>query len=476
MNLKRKKSFAAKLSIFLIAYLVIAAAMYWIIKDDWTRSAVEDTPVSASILLPSDAVVTQEMIAQMECIERITLIPHFYTAERNGSILLSISSGEDLLLSQEIDTKGLGSGIANDIPLATPVYSTKEMPLVVSIDPQGTSMSMWAGNTIDAGKFDVQVATSGLMVNGELAEGKLCLALGGYDFSMGASLFWPVVLVVLFISVLIIARERYHMMHGHRTLLSTAVALCRKYSSLLGQLVYRDFRVKYKASTLGAVWSFLNPLLTMLVYLFVFSTIFQSDIEYFPVYLMSGIVLFNYFIESTSLGLSSIVGNSALITKVYMPKVIYPLSRVLSSAINLGVSLIPLLIVMMVTGVPFTKSMWLLPFVIMYLLMFSLGMSLILSTMYVFFRDTQFLWSVLLTLWNFLSPVFYPESIIPAQFITLYHMNPMYQILFFMRCIVIGGVSPNPVTYLYCTIASGGVLLLGLWIFRKNQDKFVLHL
>lgn len=476
MNLRKGNGFAAKLSIFLIAYLIFAAVMYWVIKDDWTRTAVEDTTVSASILLPNNALVTQKQMAQMECIERISFVPHFYTTERSGNIKLSIASGEDLLLSQEIATESLGSGVANVIPLATPVYPPNEMPLTVTIDPQGTNMSMWAGNTVNAGKFDVQVATSGLMVDGEAADGELCLAFEGYNFSMGASFFWPVALVILLVSILLIAKENYHMQHGQRTFLTTLFVLCQKYSSLLGQLVYRDFRVKYKASTLGAVWSFLNPLLTMLVYLFVFSTIFQSDIEYFPVYLMSGIVLFNYFSESTSLGLSSIVGNSTLITKVYMPKVIYPLSRVLSSAINLGVSMIPLLLVMLVTGVPFTKSLLLLPFVILYLLVFSLGMSLILSTMNVFFRDTQFLWSVLLTLWNFLSPVFYPESIIPAQFITLYHMNPMYQILFFMRCIVIGGVSPNPITYLYCTLASGGVLLFGLWIFRKNQDKFVLHL
>ena len=172
----------------------------------------------------------------------------------------------------------------------------------------------------------------------------------------------------------------------------------------------------------------------------------------------------------------SITTNSALITKVYMPKVIYPLSKVLSSGVNLCISFIPLLIVMLITGVPFHKSMLLLPVVVMFLLMFCLGMSLILSTMNVFFRDTQFLWGVLLTMLNFLTPVFYPESIIPAQFQTLYHLNPMYQILFFMRSIIIGGVSPTPVTYLYCLLVCGVPLVLGLWIFRRNQDRFVLHL
>ena len=132
-------------------------------------------------------------------------------------------------------------------------------------------------------------------------------------------------------------------------------------------------------------WSFLNPLLTMAVYLFVFSTLFRSDIEHFPVYLMSGIVLLIFFSEATSLGLGAIVGNSHLIAKVYMPKIIYPLTKVLSASINLCISFVPLLIVMIITGVSLTKSLLLLPVVVMFLLVFSLDVSLILATLNVFF-------------------------------------------------------------------------------------------
>ena len=94
----------------------------------------------------------------------------------------------------------------------------------------------------------------------------------------------------------------------------------------------------------------------------------------------------------------------------------------------------------------------------------------------VYFRDVQFLWGILLTILNFVSPIFYPESIIPARFITIYHMNPMYQYLFFMRTITLGGISPTPVTYLYCTLASLLSLAVGLFVFRRSQSKFVLHL
>ena len=250
----------------------------------------------------------------------------------------------------------------------------------------------------------------------------------------------------------------------------------KRYSFLLKQLIHRDFKTKYQASVLGVFWSFLNPLLSMTVYLIVFSLIFRSNIEYFPAYLLTGIVLFNYFSESTSQGLNSIVVNRALITKVYMPKMIYPLAKVLSSAVNLLISFIPMFIVMLVTGVPFHKSLLLLPLVVIFLVSFCLGMTLILSTLNVFFRDTQFLWGVLITVWNFLTPIFYPETIIPAAFRTVYHMNPLYQIVYFMRCITVGGVSPTPLTYLYCCLAAFIPLAIGLYVFRKQQDRFVIYL
>lgn len=116
---------------------------------------------------------------------------------------------------------------------------------------------------------------------------------------------------------------------------------------------------------------------------------------------------------------------------------------------------------MVVTGVPLTKSLLLTPLVVLYLFLFALGMAMILATMNVFFRDTRFLWGVVVLMWTYLTPIFYPETIIPAQLITLYHMNPMYQFIYFMRCITLGGVSPTPVTYLVlhpvqCGAAAGG--------------------
>lgn len=242
------------------------------------------------------------------------------------------------------------------------------------------------------------------------------------------------------------------------------------------QLVARDFKTKYKRSVLGVLWSFLNPLLTMMVQYIVFSTLFKSDIPNFRLYLLSGIVCFNFFSEATTMGLQSIVGNAALITKVYVPKYIYPVSRVFSSTINLLLSLIPLLAVMLLTGTPVRPAILLLPFGLLCLVTFCIGMGFILSAMMVFFRDTQFLWGVVSMLWMYATPIFYPESIIPAQYMVIYKCNPMYHIIRFVRIILIDGVSPEPKAYALCLIASFVPLVLGAVVFKKNQDKFILNL
>lgn len=468
------KKFMVRLVAFVAAFMLLAAGVYWIIKDDWTLTAVQTDSVSMGYLLPAGSEISQTIEIPMDGLEHVTVVPHFDMAEREGQATFSLLEGDTVLWTTAVSAEKLISDKENVIDVEPVLQDRTTLTLLVQ--PNETGLALWAGNTMSAGKFDVAVSTMGLQVNGETVDGSLVLSLTGHNVLNAQRWYWPVAAVMLVLATGLICLTHMQLKHGQRSLLTMTVTLFNQYKYLIKQLVERDFRVKYKASALGMVWSFLNPLLTMMVYLLVFSTIFSSDIEYFPVYLMSGIVLFSFFSDSTNLGMGSIVGNSSLITKVYMPKMIYPLSKVLSSAINFCISLIPLFLVMMMTRVAFHKSLLLLPVVILFLLVFSFGMSLILATLNVFFRDTQFLWGVLLTLLNFLTPVFYPESIIPAQFLTIYHMNPLYQIIYFMRKIILDGVSPTPVTYLYCIASSGLTLLFGIWVFRKYQDRFVLHL
>ena len=302
------------------------------------------------------------------------------------------------------------------------------------------------------------------------------MQITGVSFMPYTRWYWPVTAGIGLVLLVLALHARRCKKTGRKNLFNTAGEIVSRYSYLMKTLVLRDFKVRYKASLLGVLWSFLNPLLMTLVYLFVFSTLFQSSILHFPVYLMSGIILFNYFSEATNLGMQSIVGNAGLITKVYLPKYAFPISKAISSSINLMISMIPMLIMMLLTGVSFHKSLLLLPLVVIFLIVFSIGVSLILSSVMVFFRDIQFLWGIILTILNFFSPIFYPESIIPAHFLKFYHLNPIYQYLYFMRTIVVGGISPTPVTYLYCTLASVITLAVGLLVFKKTQSRFVLFL
>ena len=473
--MQRTKHFPARLSLFVLAYLLLTSVLFWVVKENWSITAVKTDSVSMGYLLPAGSEVCQTIEVNMDGLEKLTFTPHFDQQERSGYVMLSLMEGETVVWATEILAEELPTDQSYTVEI-DPYLSAPANTLTLKIVPNGTGMALWAGNTVSAGKFDLNVQTSGLTVNGKDYEGSLVLSAQGHDRLQASQWFWPVALVILAAGVGVACLTNIQQKQGKHTILTLVVTVYNQYRYLLKQLVERDFRVKYKSSALGMVWSLLNPLLTMLVYLFVFSTLFKSDVKNFPVYLMSGIILFSYFSEATNLGMSSIVGNSALITKVYMPKLIYPLSKVLSSAINFCISLIPLCLVMLMTGVTIHKSILLLPVVVCFLIVFSFGMSLILATMNVFFRDTQFLWSVLLMMLNFLTPIYYPESIIPAQFTAIYRLNPLYQIIYFMRTIIIDGVSPTPITYLYCILSCGVTLLLGLWIFRKNQDRFVLYL
>lgn len=172
----------------------------------------------------------------------------------------------------------------------------------------------------------------------------------------------------------------------------------------------------------------------------------------------------------------AVTGNASLIKKVYVPKYIYPLSKVLSTLVNLMISMIPMLILTMATGLMVTKAWLLIPYVLVCLLLFCTGISLMLSALVVFFRDIQFIWRVFLTAMNYMTPIFYPESILPDTVKSLMGLNPMYQYITFFRTIVIEGISPEPKSYAVCMAYSLLYLLFGAAVFKKCQDRFVFYI
>ena len=477
--MRKEKSFIKSLILFILIYTALAGLFYWIVRDDWDQSYVTTDPVNRDAVLPELAVedeIQQDFVLAADRLNQLILYANRQPgAPADGRLTAEIFAGETRLLHLEIRYGDLGED--GRVPLLIPdgIWPEKGTLLTLSLRAEGM-ISFWYGQTRSAGKFVVEAETAGMRMNGQPLAGELVFSQQGIIQLPYMRYYWPTVLFLFFMLTIIVLRCHICEIRGKENLINQGMRLINQYRYLLKNLVLRDFKIKYKASVLGVLWSFLNPLLMTFVYMFVFSTLFRSSIENFVVYLMSGIILFNYFSEATNLGMISIVGNAGLITKVYMPKYIFPISKVLSSGINLIISLIPLLIMMAMTGVRFSRSLLLLPLVLLFLVLFCVGVSLILSSAMVYFRDIQFLWGILLTILNFLSPIFYPESIIPAQFSTLYHMNPMYQYLFFMRSIILGGVSPTPITYLYCILASTLTLGIGLFVFRKSQSSFVLHL
>lgn len=254
------------------------------------------------------------------------------------------------------------------------------------------------------------------------------------------------------------------------------IHMLRKYRFLIEQLVSRDFKTKYKRSVLGVLWSFLNPLLLMCVQYVVFSQLMKFEVEYYAAYLLSGIVLYNGFSDCANQSMHAITGNSTLITKVYVPKYIYPVSKVLSTVINTVLSMIPLLLIALLNGVKPSFAWLLIPVVLAVLLLFTIGMGFLLSALLVFFRDIEFLWGVFTTLWMYATPIIYPVSILPDWIEPLEVFNPMYHYVTLLRTVVLDGCAPEPVALLNGFVIGLAMLVLGGLVFRKTQDQFILYL
>lgn len=249
----------------------------------------------------------------------------------------------------------------------------------------------------------------------------------------------------------------------------------RRFTPLLRELVVRDIKVRYRHSALGLVWTVLNPLLMMVVITIVFSTLFKQNIPNFPIYYLSGSLIFAFNSESTTTALNSIISNASLIKKVYIPKYLFPLSNVLSGLVNLGFSLIAMFIVMLITDAPFHATLLLLPIPIFYTFLFSVGLGILLSAVTVFFRDIAHFYSVFILAWTYFTPIFYPVEILPDAVMNLMQINPMYHLVSYMRSIVLYGVFPSLKENLLCLCLGLLMLALGLFVFYKKQDKFVLY-
>lgn len=249
-----------------------------------------------------------------------------------------------------------------------------------------------------------------------------------------------------------------------------------KYKDLFIELVKKDIKLKYRNSALGVLWSMLNPLLMMIVLSIVFMTLFRNNIPNFPVYVLIGRILYQFFSEATSFAMDSIYVNGQLIRKVYVPKYFFPLSRVLSSFVTAIIALVPLVLMMVVTGLPFRWINLLFIVPLFYLLVISAGIGLLLSSVNVFFKDLKHMYSIVLLILMYMTPIFYPSSIIPEKYMPIILLNPLYLIVEMFRDVVLYGVMPDPRAHLILIIYMIVYGISGLLVFYKTQDRFIYHL
>lgn len=258
----------------------------------------------------------------------------------------------------------------------------------------------------------------------------------------------------------------------------------KKYQFLMTQLITRDFKVKYKRSVLGILWSLLYPVLMMIVMSIVFSQMFRFQVEgiNYLVYLMTGIVMWQYFSEATNNAMTSVVSNFALISKVYIPKYIFPVAKCIFVGINFILNLIPWFCLILLTqfglgSYPASINLYylLIPYIFLCFFLFTIGVGLILSCVSVFLRDVFYIYGIVLTIWNYFTPVFYSIEILPASLQSLFKFNPLYQFIDAVRNIVLYGNCPTLGTFGLLTLIGVGTLGVGAILFKKNQDKFIYY-
>ena len=244
-----------------------------------------------------------------------------------------------------------------------------------------------------------------------------------------------------------------------------------RYRHLLYQLVRRDILTRYKRSYLGVAWTMLNPLGMMLILTFVFSNIFGAT-RGFPAYILSGLIAWNFFSQSTTSAISSLVWGGGLLQRIYVPRASFGLAAVGSGLINLALAFVPLVIVMVATGTPLKITAIFAPVSLLLIACFTLGLGLAISTLAVYYPDVVEMYQVVLLAWMYLTPIIYPESVIPAKYQLLLHLNPLYYFVKLWRLPVFDGLWPTWGDIWPAAAIAIGMLLVGWFFFTSKSDEF----
>lgn len=245
----------------------------------------------------------------------------------------------------------------------------------------------------------------------------------------------------------------------------------RQYIFVIRELTAREIKRKYARSSLGIIWSVLNPLMYMVVMSLIFSTMFRRSIENFPIYYLTGQIFWTLFSGATISAMTALVDNRNLLIKAKLPKQTFVLSRIYTTLVNFGYTCIAYVLMLVIFRIKPTFAMILFPLAVVFMLMISIGVSYILSVVYVFFADVKYLYSVFLTLWMYMSALFYPISSLPESMQNFISFNPIYLVIAFARECVMYGKVPDIMIWIKLVCWSLGSMWVGLAVFKRGENQ-----
>jgi len=250
----------------------------------------------------------------------------------------------------------------------------------------------------------------------------------------------------------------------------------KQYRFLFEELVKRDFSIKYKRTVLGIFWSVLSPLLTLLVMRLVFTQFFGRDTPYYTTYLFAGNLVFTYYRDATTSGMKALMDNKDIITKVKMPKYMFVLSTNVSSLINFLITLVVFFVFTLLDGIAPSFRYLALIYPTLCLMVLNVGIGLVLSALFVFFRDMQYLYGVFTLLLMYMSAIFYQVDQYSADVQRIFLLNPVYVCIKYFRVVVINGTFPSLFYHLLMLCYAAVAMLVGFWMYHKNNQRFLYYM
>lgn len=244
---------------------------------------------------------------------------------------------------------------------------------------------------------------------------------------------------------------------------------------LFQQLVHRDFTQRYKRTVLGMAWSILSPLCQLLVMMVVFKNLFGRTVNHYVIYMFAGNIIWSYFSESTNNGMTSLMNNSAVISKINVPKYLFLLSQNVSALINYGLTIGIFFMFCLIDKITFTPSMLMLWYPVVCLVIMNIGIGMVLSALFVFFRDIQYLYRIFLTILNYLCAIFYTLDHFSPQMQRLFLLNPVYANIRYWRIVVLEGTVPSLQYHLLLGFYAVLFLSIGAFFYKKYNHRFIYY-